>query len=104
MLLIRNFRVAVSVIALAVGLLAAPGVAQSAADPAPQSRPSAADAVPLHATTGVGQAGLASGGTAATAASATVSNVDDIVVMAQKRNNSLQNVPIVVTVINRQLL
>lgn len=75
----RHHRLAVSVVAIAAGLLAAPVVAQSAATPAPQ--PSTADATP-----------------------STEGSVDEIIVTAQKRSNSLQNVPIVVTALNRQIL
>ena len=67
-----------------VALHAAPAAAQSAASLAPQTpqRSTAAD---------VSQ-------------SATPTTVDEIVVTAQKRTQNLQDVPIVVTAINRQLL
>ena len=102
----NEFRIAASVAALAVALLAAPVAAQSAASPAPQPTPPAADSQPSGATTGLGQSGVAStGGVPATAiASSTTGTVDEIVVTAQKRSNSLQNVPIVVTALNRQIL
>jgi outer membrane receptor protein involved in Fe transport len=61
---------------LVTGLLSAPGWAQSASAPAP------------------GQA----------ATGDTPTSVDEIVVTAQKRTENLQNVPIVVTTVNRQLL
>nr|WP_295661790.1 TonB-dependent receptor [Polymorphobacter sp.] len=99
-----RFNTAVSIAALAAGLIAVPGLAQSAASPAPQPQPSTADAPPAQTTTGVGQSGVGSAAPAQTAASQSVGNVDEIVVTAQKRSNSLQNVPIVVTAINRQLL
>ena len=97
-----DFRSAVSVVAVVAGLLAVPALAQSAASPAPQPMPSTADSQPAAATTGLGQAGVASAGQSAAAPIA--GTVDEIVVTAQKRSNSLQNVPIVVTALNRQIL
>ncbi|MGI4880809.1 MAG: TonB-dependent receptor plug domain-containing protein, partial [Janthinobacterium lividum] len=104
-----RFNTAASIAALAAGLIAVPGLAQSAASPAPQPQPSTADAPPAQTTTGVGQSGVGSAApaqtvTAQTAASQSAGSIDEIVVTAQKRSNSLQNVPIVVTAINRQLL
>ncbi len=107
MVIDRSFRAAVSVAALAAALIAVPAAAQSAANPAPQPQPSNADSLPSGATTGVGQSGVASGGGApagAIPATTTAGTVDEIVVTAQKRSNSLQNVPIVVTALNRQIL
>ncbi len=100
-------RHAVSLTAVAAALLAAPTFAQSAASPAPAPQPSAADAVPQAPTTGLGQSGVANAGvsqTASAVADSTGDTVDEIVVTAQKRSNSLQNVPIVVTALNRQIL
>ena len=80
----HTMRLAASAAALAAALQAAPGFAQSSASPAPQpaQRAPAAD---------VSQ-------------SAAPSSVDEIVVTAQKRTQNLQDVPIVVTTVNRQLL
>ncbi|UAJ10859.1 TonB-dependent receptor [Glacieibacterium megasporae] len=100
-----RFRAAASTAALAVGLIAMPAAAQSAANPAPVQPPVAVDDVPAATATGVGQSGVGNAGVSQTAAAQTGGgNVDEIVVTAQKRSNSLQNVPIVVTAINRQLL
>lgn len=79
---VRNqLRGALSVAALATALQAVPALAQSATPPSPPSP-----------STPPGVSG-APGGT-----------VDDIIVTAQKRSQSLQNVPIVVTTVNKQLL
>ena len=103
-----DFRAAASLAAVVAGLLAAPVVAQSAASPAPQATPPAADSLPAGATTSVGQAGVANAGgapaTAIPSSSGGAPTIDEIVVTAQKRSNSLQNVPIVVTALNRQIL
>lgn len=72
----REIRTSVSVIAVVLSLVATSAVAQSAA-PAPAAP--AATPAPEH-------------------------TVDDIIVTAQKRSNSLQNVPIVVTAVGHQLL
>ncbi len=96
-------RAAASVAAIAASLAAAPTLAQSAASPAPQQQPATVDANPASGTTGTGQSGVASAG-AVPGATDAAQNVDEIIVTAQKRSNSLQNVPIVVTAINRQLL
>ena len=69
-------RLALSVSVLAIALQAAPALAQTAATPAP----------------------------AQTAAQTVPATIDDIVVTARKRPENLQNVPIVVTTVNRQLL
>ena len=90
----RNLRLAASAVAVAASLMAAPAAAQSAANPAPQPQPSTADANPSAAGTSVGQSDVA----------ANTGGVDEIIVTAQKRSNSLQNVPIVVTALNRQIL
>ena len=88
-----GLRVFVSSAALAVGIAASPVLAQSAASTAPQpEQPRDADAA---------QSGLARAGSPDSRATG---SVDDIVVTAQKRTNSLQNVPIVVTALNRQIL
>ncbi len=79
----QDFRTVASAAALAAGLLAVPAAAQSAASAAPAG---------------------AGASTAQATATDTGPTVDEIVVTAQKRSNSLQNVPIVVTAINRQLL
>ncbi len=99
----RDVRSAVSTVAIVAGLLAAPALAQSAANPAPQPSSTPVDQAAPSETTSTTQSGVANAGTspAATAAGA---GVDEIIVTAQKRSNSLQNVPIVVTAINRQLL
>ena len=85
-----HLRIVVSVAALAAGLAAQPALAQSAATQTPQ--PSDASRVPPAAqpATGANQAAPAS--------------VDDIIVTAQKRSQSLQDVPIVVTTVSHQLL
>lgn len=76
---------------------AVPAGAQSAADPAPQPRPAtAADGAQSGASTSVSQSAVSQSGTA--------TNVDEIVVTANKRSQNLQDVPIVVTTVNRQLL
>ncbi len=81
---------ALSTLALTAALLAAPARAQSAAAPgASGSTPDTPATIP-QAATPVATPGSAS--------------VDDIIVTAQKRSQSLQNVPIVVTTVNRQLL
>jgi len=72
----REIRTSVSVIAVVLSLVATSAVAQSAA-----SAPAAPAATPAPEHT-----------------------VDDIIVTAQKRSNSLQNVPIVVTAVGHQLL
>ena len=72
----REVRTSFSAIAVALSLVATSAVAQSAA-PVPATP--AATPTPEH-------------------------NVDEIIVTAQKRSNSLQNVPIVVTAVGRQLL
>ncbi|WP_242095393.1 TonB-dependent receptor [Sphingomonas sp. CROZ-RG-20F-R02-07] len=74
--------------ALVAAAIAAPAFAQSAASPAPQpgDQPAAAPNTP--------QAATANG----------PASVDDIVVTAQKRSQSLQDVPIVVTTVSHQLL
>ncbi|KUR77105.1 TonB-dependent receptor [Novosphingobium sp. Fuku2-ISO-50] len=72
----REVRTSFSAIAIALSLVATSAVAQSAA-PVPATP--AATPTPEH-------------------------NVDEIIVTAQKRSNSLQNVPIVVTAVGRQLL
>ena len=67
-------------------------------------------ASPAAAQSGGGSAAAQSGASSQSAASAaskeggTPQSVDEIVVTAQKRTQNLQDVPIVVTVINRQLL
>jgi outer membrane receptor protein involved in Fe transport len=72
----RDIRTSVSAIAVALSFVATSAMAQSAA-PVPATP--AATPAPEH-------------------------NVDEIIVTAQKRSNSLQNVPIVVTAVGRQLL
>jgi iron complex outermembrane recepter protein len=72
----REVRTSFSAIAVALSLVATSAAAQSAA-PVPATP--AATPAPEH-------------------------NVDEIIVTAQKRSNSLQNVPIVVTAVGRQLL
>jgi iron complex outermembrane receptor protein len=72
-------RLAVSVLALAIALQAVPALAQTAAAPAqPVAQPAPATAA--------------------------ADNVADIIVTARKRSENLQNVPIVVTTVTRQLL
>ena len=73
----RDFRTSISAIAVVVSLVGTSALAQTAA---PQSAPAPA-ATPAGEHT-----------------------VDEIIVTAQKRSNSLQNVPIVVTAVGRQLL
>ena len=72
----REIRTSISAIAVVLCLVATSAVAQTAA---PSAATPAATPAPEH-------------------------NVDEIIVTAQKRTNSLQNVPIVVTAIGRQLL
>ncbi len=77
-----------------------PAFAQSAASPAPVGS-AGADAAP-DATTG---AAAADARTATTAQpSGQGYTVNTVVVTAQKRSQNLQDVPIVVTVVNKQLL
>ncbi len=99
----REVRATVSMVAIVAGLLASPVLAQSAANPAPQPSSTPADPAAPGETTSTTQAGVANAGTSPAAAAAGA-GVDEIIVTAQKRSNSLQNVPIVVTAINRQLL
>lgn len=73
-------RLAVSVAALAIALPAMPALAQTTATASPEQTQSAG------------------------AVQSALNNVDDIVVTARKRTENLQNVPIVVTTVNRQLL
>ena len=83
----------VSTVALATALAAAPAFAQAAPGPAPAASTQApAD---IAQSTAPSQPGV----TAPQAPS-----IDDIVVTAQKRTQNLQDVPIVVTTVNRQLL
>jgi outer membrane receptor protein involved in Fe transport len=87
----------VSAAALAILLPAGMATAQSAANPAPEPPQAGA---PADATQSAAPSAAANGGGAVTP----TASVDDIVVTAQKRSESLQNVPIVVTTVNRQLL
>ncbi len=102
-MLYRDFRAAASAVALAAGLLAVPAAAQSAASPAPQPQGPATDATSAAQSTAATSAAQATSTTAQSTAT-TGQSVDEIVVTAQKRSNSLQNVPIVVTALNRQIL
>ena len=100
-------RAAASSTALAAALLlpAARGSAQDAAQPSPvgagaaSQAPSPTSAAASQSTTAPDPA--ASARPAATASGYTV---DAVVVTAQKRSENLQDVPIVVTVVNKQLL
>ncbi len=76
-----HLRLIASGAALAFAIQAAPGLAQSAAAPTPGASPSPT-----------------------AAASDAPRSVDEIIVTAQKRTENLQNVPIVVTTVGRQLL
>ncbi|WP_375393732.1 TonB-dependent receptor [uncultured Sphingomonas sp.] len=91
-----HLRIVVSVAALAAGLVAQPALAQSAASQTPQ--PSDNAAVP-QAAQPVANTAAQTGATQSAPAS-----VDDIIVTAQKRSQSLQDVPIVVTTVSHQLL
>ena len=73
----RDVRTSISAIAVSFSLVATAAVAQTA--PAPSAPAPAATPTTNH-------------------------TVDEIIVTAQKRSNSLQNVPIVVTAVGRQLL
>jgi len=73
----RDLRTSISAIAVSFSLVATAAVAQTA--PAPSAPAPAATPTTNH-------------------------TVDEIIVTAQKRSNSLQNVPIVVTAVGRQLL
>jgi outer membrane receptor protein involved in Fe transport len=77
--------------------------AQTAATPrpAPQTHPPTSAAAAPNAT---GAAAARSAATRNAAPAGAPSTVTEIVVTAQKRTESLQNVPIVVTTVNRQLL
>ena len=85
-----RFHTVVSMMAIAAAAQALPAHAQSAAAPAANGATPNTPATTPQAASPVGTPGVAS--------------VDDIVVTAQKRTQSLQNVPIVVTTVNRQLL
>ena len=94
------------VLAMAAGLAAGPtALAQDAAQPGPAGSSSSAPASTGFAAS---QSTTATGPTAPAASGAPTSpqsfSVDTIVVTAQKRKENLQDVPIVVTVINKQLL
>ena len=86
-----KLRVAGSAIAAAAAWMATPALAQSAASPVPQAG---------DQTT----APVASQQAASPAAAGAPATVDDIIVTAQKRSQSLQDVPIVVTTVSHQLL
>ncbi|MGI4731771.1 MAG: TonB-dependent receptor [Janthinobacterium lividum] len=91
--------------AVAIIGIAAPAYAQSAADPA--RLPSAADAA-AAGTQATTAPPVSSGRPTATGQTAngtgTTGNVDDIIVTAQRRSQSLQDVPIVVTTVSQQQL
>lgn len=92
----RLFWYSVSAAALAT-MASGAASAQSAASPAPTSSSDQTDAAPPTPQSPAPGASQPNPGQAG-------ANVDDIVVTAQKRVESLQNVPIVVTTVNRQLL
>ncbi len=79
----RDFRASISTIAVVLSLAATSAVAQTATQPA---------------------AGQPADGAAASPGSGSARNVDEIIVTAQKRTSSLQDVPIVVTTVSHQLL
>jgi outer membrane receptor protein involved in Fe transport len=84
---------ALSIAALAVAIQAMPAQAQSVAPPGPAPTPTdASQPVASPQSTSAAATGTPGG------------NVDDIIVTAQKRSQSLQNVPIVVTTVSAQLL
>ncbi len=90
---------------LAVAMQSLPVSAQSAASPAPgDGHIGPTPTAPTSTSASQSQAPLAGPSTGPQVPGATPANVDDIIVTAQKRNESLQNVPIVVTTVNRQLL
>ncbi len=102
-------RITASTLAITTASLAADdlALAQSAANPAPvttgadQSSPGTTGVAASQSTTAPGPTTPASAGGANTSSGFTV---DTIVVTAQKRKENLQDVPIVVTVVNKQLL
>ncbi len=90
---------------LAIAIQSLPASAQSAASPAAGDGQIGPTPTPPTSTSASrSQAPLAGPSTGPTVPGATPASVDDIIVTAQKRNESLQNVPIVVTTVNRQLL
>ena len=91
-----NLRIVVSVAALAAGLAAQPVYAQSAAAQTPQPSDSASTPQAARPVTPAGQTGASQSNAPA--------SVDDIIVTAQKRSQSLQDVPIVVTTVSHQSL
>jgi outer membrane receptor protein involved in Fe transport len=91
------FRGSVSVVALVAGFSTSQAQAQSVANPAPQPPPASANADAV-------QSDLPSATTASGAPNPAQAGVDEIIVTAQKRSGRLQNVPIVVTTVNRQQL
>ncbi|WP_174299302.1 TonB-dependent receptor [Caulobacter sp. S45] len=102
-------RITASTLAITTATLAGAGIAlaQSAANPAPvptgaeQSSSGTTGVAASQSTTAPGPAAPAAGGGANTTSGYTV---DTVVVTAQKRKENLQDVPIVVTVVNKQLL
>ena len=102
-------RITASTLAITAASLAAGTVAlaQSAANPAPvptgadQSSSGTTGVAASQSTTAPGPTAPASAGGATTSSGYTV---DTVVVTAQKRKENLQDVPIVVTVVNKQLL
>src|SRR4051812_25197738 len=84
---------ALSIAALAAALQATPVLAQAATSPGPVSQPTDARQPVANPQS-----------TSASATAAPGGSVDDIIVTAQKRSQSLQNVPIVVTTVTKQLL
>ena len=100
-------RITASTLALGAATLAAGGVAlaQDSTNPAPatagQSSPGTTGVAASQSTTAPGPTAPASANGATTSSGYTV---DTIVVTAQKRKENLQDVPIVVTVVNKQLL
>ena len=92
-----SLRLVGSSTALAAALLAAPAWAQSAANPAPQSQPNQSEDSSATAVTSTATP-------SSTSNTGQAASVDDIIVTATKRAQNLQNVPIVVTTVNQQLL
>jgi iron complex outermembrane recepter protein len=93
-------------IATAAALTATRALAQDATNPAPaasstQSAPGTTGIAASQSTTAPGPTAPAAAGAANTSGAYTA---DTIVVTAQKRKENLQDVPVVVTVVNKQLL